>query len=77
MGDFTTNCRPDVILLDVENCRADMPIIRGTFEAIHQSEVPMMAISDSSEPSSDRGAFEGNLEAVVAHLNEMIPASAV
>ena len=76
MGDFTTGFRPDVILLDVENCRTDLPIIRGTFESIHESEVPIMAISGSEESSVDRGAFEGNLEAVVAHLDEIIPAAA-
>jgi len=73
MGDFTMEHRPDVIVLDVENCRADLPIIKGTFEAINDVEVPIMAISDVNEASVERGAFEGNLEAVVAHLDEIIP----
>ena len=73
MDDFTTGQRPDVILLDVESCKADLPIIRGTIEAAHDSEVSIMAISDISESSVERGAFEGNLEAVVAHLDELIP----
>lgn len=76
MGDFTMEHRPDVIVLDVENCKADLPIIRGTFESINDVEVPIMAISDAAEPSVERGAFEGNLEAVVAHLDEMIPETA-
>jgi len=73
MGDFTTDSRPEIILLDVENCKTDLPIIRGMFESIHQSDVPIMAISHSSETSVERGAFEGDLEAVVAHLDEIIP----
>ena len=73
MDDFTTGQRPDIILLDVESCKADLPIIRGTIEASHHSDVAIMAISDLSESSVERGAFEGNLEAVVAHLDELIP----
>jgi len=73
MGDFTTGSMPDVIMLDVESCKADLPIIRGTLEAIHDSEVSIMALSELSESSVERGAFEGNLEAVVAHLDELLP----
>jgi hypothetical protein len=77
MGDFTTDSRPEVILLDVENCKADLPLVRGTFESVNQNDVSIMAISATSEPSFDRGAFEGNLEAVVAHLDEILPETAV
>jgi hypothetical protein len=74
MQDYTTGSRPDVILLDVESCKADLPIIRGTMEAANDEEpVEILAIANYSEPSTERGAFEGNLEAVVAHLNELIP----
>jgi len=77
MGDFTTESRPEVILLDVENCKADLPLVKGTFESVNQNEVSIMAISEISEASFDRGAFEGNLEAVVAHLDEILPETAV
>jgi hypothetical protein len=74
MHDFTTEERPDVILLDVESCQADLPMIRGTVESIAAgTPFEILAINNSSEPSVERGAFEGNLEAVVAHLNELLP----
>ena len=73
MGDFTTELRPDLIVLDVGSCKADLPIIKGALESIHESEVPIVAISNTSEPSFQEGTFEGNLEAAVAQLYELIP----
>lgn len=76
ISDFTMKKRPDVILVDVDCCDDELPIMRSMTAL---DDLPIMALS--SDPSTHRtqfvdGCFQGDLGQVVSHLDELIPATA-
>jgi len=66
MADFTVKQRPDVIILDCEPCRENIDLVRSVFdsEVLKLSKKPLR---------SGRDCFEGDLSAVTARLDTLIP----
>jgi|GEM_PF-3492970 len=58
MADFTTEFRPDVIVLDAECCEEEAEGVKHTLDAIHTSDVPVLAVSDAGIHTTGGGRFE-------------------
>jgi len=69
LSDFTIRKRPDVVLLDVDCCEDELPIVREV------SDLPVMALSGKAalKNSNGRQSYYGSFGQVVSQLNEMIP----
>lgn len=63
LSDFTLGSRPDVLLLDVECCEDELPIVREV------SDLPVMALSGKHV----KNGVSANFGQVVSHLNRLIP----
>jgi hypothetical protein len=77
LADFTLGERPDVVLLGVDSCDEDLPIVRQM--AIASGGVPILALSPKASdrlPKIDDWYFRGDLAQVTNRLNKLIPASA-
>ncbi len=69
LSDFTIRKRPDVVLLDVECCEDEMPMVREV------SDLPVMAVSGNTAGKSKNADkfYKSNFGQVVSRLNELIP----
>ena len=77
ISDFTTESRPDVVLLDVVSFEDDYQLIHDTIEPSSETdELPILALSSQTESGESRASiccFYGSLGEVAAHLDELIP----
>jgi CheY-like chemotaxis protein len=69
LSDFTIRTRPDVVLLDVDCCEDELPIVREV------SDLPVMALSGerSGKRTKPDKFHPGSFGQVVSRLNELIP----
>lgn len=69
LSDFTLRNRPDVVLLDVDCCEDDLPIVQNV------AGLPTMAITWNKEhmPKGKGQDFHSNMGQVAVHLNKLIP----
>ena len=69
LSDFTIRKRPDVVLLDVDCCEDELPLVREV------SDLPVMAVSGrtSDKAKSADKFYHTNFGQVVSRLNELIP----
>ena len=69
LSDFTLRTRPDVVLLGVDSCEDDLPMVSNV------AGLPTMAISGKKHPfSKGKGQyFHANLGQVATHLDKLIP----
>lgn len=69
LSDFTIKSRPDVVLLDVDSCEDELPLLREV------SDLPVMALSGKAASRNSSGAksYYGSFGQVVSQLDEMIP----
>ena len=58
MADFTMEFRPDVIVLDADCCEDEAEGVKHTLDAIHTSQVPVLAVSDAGIHTTGGGRFE-------------------
>jgi DNA-binding response OmpR family regulator len=74
MSDFTTEHRPDVIVLDANCCDDEAESVISTLEAIHVSEMPvsLLAVSESSIHTTGGGRFEVTPEDLPDQLEMLI-----
>ena len=71
VSDFTVRDHPDVVLLNVDCCDDDLPMIRSAYEAVSQSSPEVMAVKKTR---TETGSFyQGDLAHVAAKLDRMIP----
>jgi hypothetical protein len=74
ISDFTVRCQPDVLLLNVDCCDSDLPLIRSTYEAITSQAAPeMMALKTTGGRPSKGPLYQGDLAHIAARLDRMIP----
>jgi hypothetical protein len=71
VSDFTVREHPDVVLLNVECCDDDLPLIRSAYEAVSQSSPEVMAVKNAGRAKSS--FYQGDLAHVAARLDSMIP----
>lgn len=81
LSDFTTDSRPDVVLLEVESCEEDFQLIQDTIEpSSGVDQMPIFALSSNPanfRSTTDRGCFRGSLGQVAIHLDKLIPDSSI
>src|SRR6476469_2889225 len=58
MSDLTMPYRPDVIVLDADCCEEEAEDVKNTLDAIHTSEVPVLAVSDAGIHTTGGGRFD-------------------
>jgi hypothetical protein len=58
MADFTMPFRPEVIVLDADCCEDEAEIVKETLDAIHTSDVPVLAVSDAGIHTTGGGRFD-------------------
>lgn len=74
MSDFTVRDQPDVVLLNVDCCDEDLPVIRSTYEAVTSHCAPeVMAVRKTDSRRLPGKCYEGDLAHVAARLDRMIP----
>ena len=69
LSDFTIRTRPDVVLLDVDCCEDQLPIVREV------SDLPVVALSrkHAKKGTAADKFCHANFGQVVSHLNRLIP----
>jgi hypothetical protein len=70
LSDFTIKNRPDVVLVDVDSCEDEMPILK------HVSDLPSMAISGKNKTLAQTSTgkyFHSNFGFVASQLDRLIP----
>ena len=69
LSDFTLSKRPDVVLLDVDCCDDELPLVREV------SDLPVMAVSGNTADRSKKAGkfYNSNFGQLVSRLNELIP----
>jgi len=65
LSDFTIKSRPDVVLVDVECCDDEMPIMKNV------SELPVVSVKSRSKGAG--AYFASSVGQVASELNELIP----
>lgn len=78
LSDFTTESRPDVVLLEVDSCEDDFQLVHDTIEPSGADQMPILALSPKPtglEYRAANGCFLGSLRQVATHLDKLIPAS--
>jgi len=74
MSDFTTEFRPEVIVLDADCCEDEADAVMHTLEQIHMSEAPvsLLAVSESSIHTTGGGRYEVTPEDLPEQLEMLI-----
>jgi CheY-like chemotaxis protein len=67
LSDFTIGSRPDVVLLDVDCCEDQLPIVREV------SDLPVVALSGKVNGTKDDKYNHASFGQVVSRLNKLIP----
>src|ERR1043165_647721 len=70
ISDFTIECRPDVVLVDVDSCEKNLPIMRNIAAA---SDLPVMALSAKNNGTGTAKYFHANLGQMASQLDKLIP----
>lgn len=74
MSDFTVREQPEVVLLNVDCCDEDLPVIRSAYEAVTSHSAPeVMAVRKAVSGRLPAKCYEGDLAHVAARLDRMIP----
>ncbi|HTH50428.1 MAG TPA: hypothetical protein VL501_00760 [Pyrinomonadaceae bacterium] len=58
IADFTMAFRPEVIVLDADCCEEEAEVVKETLDAIHTSEVPVLAVPDAGIHTTGGGRFD-------------------
>jgi len=67
LSDFTIGSRPDVVLLDVDCCEDQLPIVREV------SDLPVVALSGKVNGTKADKYNHASFGQVVSRLNKLIP----
>jgi CheY-like chemotaxis protein len=67
LSDFTLKRRPDVVLVDVDCCEDELPIMQNV------SDLPVMALSGKSRSMSSGNYYAASFDSVISKLNKLIP----
>jgi len=72
ISDFTMECRPDVVLVDVDSCEEKLPIVR-TMAGV--DGLPVLAFAGQKKRSSGSPGnyFQANLGQMATQLDKLIP----
>lgn len=70
ISDFTIEYRPDVVLVDVESCEENLPIVR---DMSGTNEFPILALSGKDKTSGLGKYFPANLGQMASQLDKLIP----
>ena len=72
ISDFTIECRPDVVLVDVDSCEENLPVVRNMTGV---DGFPVLALSGQSQRTSSSTAkyFHGSLGQMASQLDKLIP----
>ncbi len=74
IADFTVRNRPEVIMLDVNCCHDDLALVQTMFKAAeNESDPTILALSKDSVATNDKGCYQGDLLALAARLETLIP----
>jgi len=71
MADFTVRDNPDVIVLDTDPCNKNFALMRSILNGQGGSAPEILTLSDQN--AKDHEGFVGDLRAVAARLNFLIP----
>src|SRR5947208_8063037 len=71
VADFTVQNDPDVIVLDAEPCTENVEFIRSILREERGSDPEIITLS--ARRPTDQDCFVGDLPAVTARLNSLIP----
>lgn len=69
LSDFTIQCRPDVVLLDVESCDDELPLMTDL------ADLPTVKISGERRKGrlTSGSYYQADLGKVASQLNKLIP----
>jgi CheY-like chemotaxis protein len=67
LSDFTLKKRPDVVLIDVDCCEDQLPIMQNV------SDLPVMALSPKSRSMTSGNYYAASFDSVISKLNKLIP----
>jgi hypothetical protein len=67
LSDFTIRSRPDVVLVDVECCEDELPIMQNV------SELPVLTVSRKAKSKAVGAYYASSLGQVASELNQLIP----
>jgi hypothetical protein len=67
LSDFTLRKRPDVVLIDVDCCEDELPIMQNV------SDLPVMAFTRKNRSVDTGNNYAANFDSVVSRLNKLIP----
>lgn len=72
ISDFTIECRPDVVLVDVDSCEDNLPIVR-TMAGV--DGLPVLAFSGRGKrtAASTGNYFQASLGQMATQLDKLIP----
>lgn len=74
VSDFTVRDRPDVVLLNVDCCDNDLPLIFTTFAAASPDANPqILGVKTKLDGWSGESCCKGDLAHVAARLDRLIP----
>jgi hypothetical protein len=72
LSDFTVRERPDVIVLDVESCTADLPLIREMMGSVSPGFDRVIALSNEVNTKESGGCFAKDLTQVADRLEDLV-----
>ena len=75
LADFTVADSPDVILLNVDCCDEQLPMVMEMVESV-TDEVPVIAIT-RPKVKRPRTYYAGNLTQAVNHIETLLPSAAL
>lgn len=72
ISDFTIECRPDVVLVDVDSCEENLPVVRNMTGV---DGFPVLAFSGRNRrPTTSTGNyFQASLGQMESQLDKLIP----
>ena len=68
ISDFTIKSRPDVVLVDVDSCETDLPIVKNL---AGMNDLSVMAVSGKADSSGRY--FHANFGQMASQLDKLIP----
>ena len=75
LADFTVADSPDVILLNVDCCDEELPMVLAMVESVTE-EVPVIAIT-RPKVKRPHAFYAGNLSQAVNHIETLLPSAAL
>ena len=73
-ADFTVRDQPEVVLLNVDCCDVDLPMIRTTFAAASGENSPyIIGVTNHGNDATSDSCYQGDLAQIAARLDRLIP----